>query len=49
LTLRILPLAKNAPIYLHGQSELNFGNKGYVLSLKGVQVTENRTVALTVQ
>jgi hypothetical protein len=49
LTLRILPLAKNAPIYLHGQSGLNYGKKGYALSLKGAQVTENRTVALTVQ
>ena len=49
LTLRILPLAKNAPIYLPGQQGLDYGKKDYALSLKTLQITENRTVHLTVR
>lgn len=49
LTLRILPLVKDAPIYLPSRLPLNYSTKGYALSLQKIQVRESRTVRLVVR
>jgi hypothetical protein len=46
LTLKILPLRQNAPIYLPERSQLKFDNNNTALSLEGVDVIETREARL---
>jgi hypothetical protein len=46
LTLEILPLSKGAPIMLPPGVKPDFGGKGSVLNLTGVDVVESQTVSL---
>lgn len=49
LTLKILPLVKDAPIYLPKNAVLDDSKANYALSLKEIKVVENTCVRLTVE
>ncbi|MDR3710623.1 MAG: beta-galactosidase [Capsulimonadaceae bacterium] len=40
LTLKILPLRKDAPIYLEGMEKIDFGPDGSIVRLEGVEIAE---------